>query len=424
MPIDASIPLGIQMPKLLTPFEAQSNAQSLQAQMQAAQIRQQELVQGQQAMRDQMELSTLAATPGNIDPKTGTFTAEAITQIRNPLLRQKLNQERIDTQLKSAEIARDTSQAGQEADKRKTDALHSLFENAYSVYESTLTATGSKQVATEAFNKAQSDGFKELKDTGRGGFSADTNFRVLTPDDVAAKLITHKDRVEEQAKKDAAERGEETPFIKESRYLDTLKGKLADLKPTDPASGPLRQQIAQLQAHIAKLDAPARTQISLTPMISTAQEGLHGDEYMKTLPAAERNRVSMMLDGSLKPTEISMRNGEREKALAQARQADPSFDPGAATVNRAIELDFAKGKPAQSLQSINAVTEHLDTYLGLAKALDNGDVQLYNKWRAKFQVETGKTLPNNLEQAAPIIGLPMNFHMAASRPGGTSDGRD
>ena len=36
--------------------------------------------------------------------------------------------------------------------------------------------------------------------------------------------------------------------------------------------------------------------------------------------------------------------------------------------------------------------------------MDNGDVQLYNKWRAKFQVETGKTLPNNLEQAAPIIG--------------------
>jgi hypothetical protein len=309
MQIDASIPFGIQMPKLLTPFEAQSNAMTLQAQMQQAQMQQQQMAQGQQAMRDQMELSTLAATPGNIDPKTGTFTAEALTQIRNPMLRQKLNQDRIGTQLKSAEVEAKTSEAALKADQRKTDALHKLFEEAYSVYENTLQATGNKQAATEAFNKAQSAGFKDLKDTGRGGFSADTNFRMLAPEDVAAKLITHKERVEEEAKKKAAERDEQTPFIKETRYLDKLKGQLADLKPNDPAAGGLRQQIGQLQAHIAKIDAPARTQINLTPPISSVQEGLHGDEYMKTLPAAERNRVSMLLEGSLKPTEISMRNG-------------------------------------------------------------------------------------------------------------------
>lgn len=73
-------------------------------------------------------------------------------------------------------------------------------------------------------------------------------------------------------------------------------------------------------------------------------------------------------------------------------------------MNRAIELEFAKGKPAVSLQSINAVMEHLDTYRGLAKALDNGDIQIFNKYRALLQRQTGQTLPNDIKAAAPIIG--------------------
>lgn len=149
--------------------------------------------------------------------------------------------------------------------------------------------------------------------------------------------------------------------------------------------------------------------------ITPAQANLHGEDFLKTVNPADANVVKALAEGRTKLSELSTRSGERDKYLKLVTQYDPEWDAGTASVNRTIETDFAKGKPAQSLQSINAVTEHMDLYRGIAKALDNGDIQLYNKYKNEFQKATGATLPNDLESAAPIVGTEV---VKAILPGG------
>ena len=249
--VDASIPLSVKPVQLDTPIQAYGRMMNLKALQQRTQLGDIELAQNMQNLRDQQQLSVLAAEPGNLDPKTGMFTPEALTKVTNPILRQKLNQTRMGALKDQSEIDWKTSEVAKNADAAKTNALHGVMEEAYSTYEDTRKRTGNEQAATDAFNKALAGGYEDLKATGRGGFSKDTQFKMLSPQEVGAKLITHKERVTEEA---ATARGEEDPFIKETKYAEKLKGDLAELAPGDPASASIKAQIAKVEGHLARLD--------------------------------------------------------------------------------------------------------------------------------------------------------------------------
>lgn len=252
--VDASIPLSVKQPQFDNPLDIAGKAMNLKSLQASTQIENLKLMQGMQTLKDQQELAGIAADPANLDPATGGFNSAALAKITNPTLRAKLTETRMGQLKDKVDIDYKTSQTAQIADERKSKALHDIMEGAYGVYEDTLKRTGNKAAATEAFNKSQLDGYEDIKKSGRGGFAADTQFRLLTPEDVGAKLITHKERVDEQAKKDAATRGEETPFIKETRHVENLKHQLDDLKPNDPARKPIIDQIRKVEAHIARLD--------------------------------------------------------------------------------------------------------------------------------------------------------------------------
>ena len=249
--VDASIPLGVKQAQFDTPTQAYGQAMNMKNLQATTELKNLDLAQGLQTLKDQQELAHLAGDPANIDPATGGFKPEAMTKITNPILRQKLNQSRMQQLKEQADINWKTSQTALNADEQKTKALHGVMEEAYSTYEDTRARTGNDQAATDAFNKALAGGYEDLRATGRGGFPKDTQFKMLTPQEVGAKLITHKERVAEEAAKG---RGEETPIIKETRYVEKLKGQLADLAPGDPGAASLKQQIAVVQGHIARMD--------------------------------------------------------------------------------------------------------------------------------------------------------------------------
>lgn len=263
MVIDASIPLGVKPPNLMSPMEAQAANLKLSDLMAQSQLSQQQVQQGQQNLKDQQELSQLAADRSNIDPKTGGLTAEALAQLSNPMLRQKLNQSRMETMLKTREIEHKESTNAKETEERKSKTLNELFQNADSTYADVFKKTGDKKLATEASEKVQREGFDEIKRTGKGGFSSETQFNVLSPDDIARKLMSHKERMDLEHQQRVEENSAKTPFIRETDHLRKLEGQLADLSPTDPAAKGLMQQISDLKKHIAKLDAPSRTQVEI-----------------------------------------------------------------------------------------------------------------------------------------------------------------
>lgn len=252
--IDASIPLSVKPLQLDSPLKAYGQAMNIKQLQANTELKNLELAQGMQTLKDQQELAHLAGDPANIDPKTGGFKAEAMTRITNPLLRQKLNQSRMQMLKEQADIDWRTSETKLKADEAKTKALHGVMEEAYSTYEGTRARTGDDQAATDAFNRALTAGYEDLRTSGRGGFAKDTQFKMLTPDEVGAKLIGHKERVDEAAKKETAARADDTPIIKELRYVEKLKGQIADLAPGDPGAASLKQQLAKVESHIARLN--------------------------------------------------------------------------------------------------------------------------------------------------------------------------
>ena len=255
--VDASIPLSVKPMQLDSPMQAYGQMMNLQSLQASTKLQEMEVEQGMQTLKDQSELSQLGMDPANLDPKTGGFNTAAMAKITNPMLRQKLTQGRMQQLKESADIDWKTSETKLHADKAKSDALHGVMEEAYSTYEDVRTRTGNEPAARDAFNKALTGGYDDIKTSGRGGFPKDTQFKMLTPEEVGPKLISHKERMDMETKKKAAERGEETPIIKETRYVEKLKGELADLAPGDPAAKSIAKQIADVQAHIVRLDRAA-----------------------------------------------------------------------------------------------------------------------------------------------------------------------
>lgn len=375
--VDASIPLGFQMPKLTSPMEARGQAMSLQALNQQAQLRQQEIKMGQNTIADQQRMASLYADRENsVDPETGFPTMDAMVKAGiSPALIQKMNTAGLEAKSKKTLTEFHQSEAAKIHLKTRQDAIQQIREDSMAAYQE--AAALGPQAAKQAGQKVFAEGIAGLKKTGL--FSKDESEQMQTEFDpvrVSSRLLGYKQQLEMDEKKKADARAErkETESERHNRASE--------------------ERLAGIAARAAQAGVP----------LSDKQALLSGDEFLKTLTQAEANQVRAIGEGRQLLQDMGIRGKARERMSALVNQAYPNYDSGDAKTNRAIEIDFARGKPSQSLQSINAVTEHLDTYRGLAKALDNGDIQLYNKYKTELERATGKTLPNDIKAAAPIIG--------------------
>jgi len=380
MVVDASIPLSIKPPNFMTPFEAQSQMLTLQQQQQNAQMRNMELAQNMQTLRDQQQLSTLAANQSNMDVNTGTFTPEAIASIQNPMLRQKVNADRIAMLQKTAEINLKNNKDFYEVEKHKKDAVAEVYQTAYSAYESTLKKTGgNEQKATEEFNRLQAGGLQELRDTGRGGFSSDQKFKQLTPREAEYKLITHKERAEEEARAVTAARMEETTFIKESNYLRKLEAQIAALPPGDPQAEKLQKSLKEVQMHVAKLDNSAKTTVHIgdkTP--SGYRQTKDGNlEFIPGGPADPKTRSALAMGAT-----SGKQTMDADSIDYAANQLDINgvLPPGVsrndanvgAIYKRAAEISKAKGNTAaETIFNSKSIKADSTSLAGLTKQTDS-----------------------------------------------------
>lgn len=65
---------------------------------------------------------------------------------------------------------------------------------------------------------------------------------------------------------------------------------------------------------------------------------------------------------------------------------------------------FESGPQGNIIRSMNVVTDHVNTLLGLAKAMDNKDIQGYNRLANWWRQQTGSELPTNFDAARRIVG--------------------
>jgi hypothetical protein len=65
---------------------------------------------------------------------------------------------------------------------------------------------------------------------------------------------------------------------------------------------------------------------------------------------------------------------------------------------------FATGKQGDLVRSFNVATSHLNTLDNLVGALNNGDVQAFNKFGNMISQQTGNPAPTNFDAAKAIVG--------------------
>jgi hypothetical protein len=341
MALDPSIALGFQMPKFMSPMQAQMQALTLKQQMQNTQMQQVEMAQAMQTLRDQQAMSALYADPANYDKETGGLTPEAIAKIQNPTLRQKVNQDRLATLQKKEEIAYKSSESAKINEERQTKAVHDVWETALGEYEDVRKRTGNEKAAIDAFNKAQSDGYNELKTTGKGGFSDKSQFKMLSPSEVKSKLLGYKERA-------TLEDRDKTPIIKEAEYVENLKAKLATLKPTDPEAGRVRAEIRAVEQHIKKVDAPPKYMINTGAQSTNPVTPTPGTTMSDSQKAAAK--LGMTPDG----LDIQAWNFINTRNLPYRKGAGGGADRNDIIVRRAAELAHELGKTPEELSAMPA----------------------------------------------------------------------
>jgi hypothetical protein len=372
MPVDNSIALQAQQPNLMTPFQAQQGALTIQDLMQQNQIRAQQIKQTQMTMRDQAELSKAWSNQQNIDPKTGLLDPEKVkpTDFSNPAMYQKLVENHTTASYKQSQAELEKQKSLVDTAKEQQSQKMEVLKDAHDTYAQAIANGIPKDQAENLFQQKLRENLKEKQKVG------------LLPNDLqppptngelaGRNLFSAEQQAQQQENK-----------IKEAQ---TAKSEADRLKIEQANLG-----IAQHRESRESAAAEGIDHSKLTPEGQAAYDEMTMAGLQP--PRSKRGQIDYEELNNIGKKEAG---GAGSGNIVSGRQDNRT--------NQATLTDFTKGKPAQSLQSINAVVEHLGTYRALAKALDNGDIQLYNKYKNDFEKATGKTLPNDIQAAAPIIG--------------------
>lgn len=128
-----------------------------------------------------------------------------------------------------------------------------------------------------------------------------------------------------------------------------------------------------------------------------------GEDFLTTIPAADRNFVKKLANYEIDPKTLSTRGGERERFLRMATQYDPTFDQKEYNTRYNAINKFATGQQGNTVRSLNVAIDHMDTARALGDALKNGNVPLFNAAANEFAKQTGKPAPTNFEAVKEIV---------------------
>ncbi len=162
---------------------------------------------------------------------------------------------------------------------------------------------------------------------------------------------------------------------KSERPAGGLAGRAADLHDAAVKDGISDKDEATKWQGLGLLPTPASA--SGTAGLGDAAN-LTGPALLATLDPNDQATVKGLLDGTIKPETISIRNNHRQNMVAIASRVGP-MNTNTAQVSTRTELAFTVGAESKSVRAFNTAINHLDTLGPLATALSNSDNQSVNK---------------------------------------------
>ncbi len=291
-PIDASIPLGVKPPQLMTPMQAQTQVLSLKDLMLQTQLKDQQARQNALTLAAQTRMAEMSTDPNFYDPKTNTWTQEGIARIPDPEMRMRISKQQEELRYKQSQLKLEQNKNFVEQRKAVSGYLDDTVQQA--IREAEQQSDPKKR--EEKFQEVYLNGWQEGRDSGllhgmqnkplsyeqakkimlakeaHAGknpvFSAIEGQKQI--DDLKEELTHHpagspeykaiSDKIaiaQSALKKEVGSVTEETPIMKEAA---ALYGKDSP------------QYKKALAAHIAKMDAPSSTTIKLGEQAKAAEE--------------------------------------------------------------------------------------------------------------------------------------------------------
>ena len=116
------------------------------------------------------------------------------------------------------------------------------------------------------------------------------------------------------------------------------------------------------------------------------------------------NTAQMIANGQIQPLSgIAMRTPYGQAVMSRVSELNPSYS-GATFANvKQAEQKFNVGKQGDTVRSLNVAVNHLDTLGQLSEALNNNDINMFNKIGNTFAQQTGNPVPTNFNAAKKIV---------------------
>lgn len=190
------------------------------------------------------------------------------------------------------------------------------------------------------------------------------------------------------------------------------------------ASGSYQQSKAYLDALNKNPNADPGAATALTQrtaLLKQQADGMAKDEAAKVKresaaragsSEAVEAQAQDLVAGTLAPSQLSKRAGSYGAVLARADaiakgQGLPGFNAMQAEMNfksgQALQKEFTSGAAAKNLTAFNTASGHLAQLDGLVSALNNNDIQLFNKLGNQFSKATGGTAPSNFDAVKTAV---------------------
>jgi len=116
------------------------------------------------------------------------------------------------------------------------------------------------------------------------------------------------------------------------------------------------------------------------------------------------NTAQMIANGQIKPLSgFAMRSPYGQAVMSRVKDLNPDYRAGDVESSIKATKDFATGKNGNTVRSLNVAVNHLNTLGQLSEALNNNDINLFNKLGNAYAQQTGSPIPTNFNAAKKIV---------------------
>ena len=123
-----------------------------------------------------------------------------------------------------------------------------------------------------------------------------------------------------------------------------------------------------------------------------------------TVRDVQRSNAQAIANYEAPPLKGGGMNSQNATTMALVRQLNPDYDSTKYDVIAKARKDFSTGKQGDVVRTMNVSIDHLDTLGEAGKALQNSNVQVFNKIANEYAKQVGAPAPTNFDAIKTLVG--------------------